>query len=102
MSLCIAHYMWIIGQQQKNLKEAATTLADISGGDTSTNGIMTQASVGNFSKAWDLDRSLVSGDDKVWWNKSSYGAALMALLATKSLATIFVVTTNPVPGSGNY
>lgn len=102
MSLAIAHYAWIIGQAQAKVKSGATSLADIAGGSPTTGGIMTSASVGGFSKTYDLDRSMISGDDKVWWNQSAFGRDLMNLLATKSLASMFVVTSNPVPGSGNY
>jgi hypothetical protein len=102
MSLAIAHYMYVIGQSQLNVRSGAKSLADIAGGSPTTGGIMTTASIGGFSKSYDLDRSMISGDDKIWWNQSSYGRDLMNLLATKSVATMFVVTSNPVPGSGNY
>lgn len=102
ISLAIAHYMWIIGQNEAKAKTGAKTLADIAGGVPTTGGIMTTASIGQFSKTYDLDRSMITGDDKVWWNQSAYGRDLMNLLATKSVATMFVVTSNPVPGSGNY
>lgn len=102
MSLCIAHYSFIIGQQQSRVAPGATTLAAIAGGSSASGGIMTSASIGGFNKTYDLDRSMISGDDKIWWNQSSYGVSLMNLLATKGLPTILVVTSKPIPGSEGY
>lgn len=102
MSLCIAHYMYLIGQAQKNTASAATSLADIAGGSPTASGILSSASVGGFSKTYDLDKSLITGDEYTWWNKSAYGAELIALFKSKSWPTMLVATSNPVPGSGNY
>lgn len=100
MSLCIAHYAWIIGQNE--VVQPATSLADIAGGSPTTGGILSSATIGGFNKSYDLDRSMISGNDKIWWNQSAYGKALMNLLGTKGNPAILVVTSNPVPGSGNY
>lgn len=102
MSLCIAHYMFIIGQREKNKKPGVTSLAQLAGASPSSGGIMSSATIGNFTKTWDLDRSLISGDDKAWWNTSAFGQELMRLLGTKSLPSMFVAITNPIPGTGNY
>ena len=96
MSLCIAHYMTLISNNSQ--LPQATSLADIAGGGT-TKGVLASATIGGFSKTYDLDRSMVSGVEYIWWNSTSYGAQLMALLKTKPWASIFVVTSNPVPGA---
>ena len=75
-----------------------TTLASIAGGGT-TKGVLQSATIGGFSKTYDLDRSMVSGQEMIWWNSTSYGAQLMALLKTKAIPSIMVVTSNPVPGA---
>lgn len=102
MALCIAHYATILGRRERNKKPGAKSLADLAGGGPNVNGIMSSASVGSFTKTYDLDRSLMSGDDKMWWNTTDYGAELMRLLGTKAMPSIFVAITHPIPGSGNY
>jgi hypothetical protein len=96
MSLCIAHYLTLIGQQQQ--APSGSTLGEIAGGGV-TRGILNQASVGGFSKSYDLDRTMVTTDDAKFWNQTSYGASLMALYKTKAVPSIFVVTSNDVPGT---
>ena len=56
-------------------------------------------SVGGFSKAYDIDKTMSSDDEAKFWNQTSYGAALWALLKTKNVASIFVVTSHPIPGA---
>lgn len=96
MSLCIAHYATLIGNNTQ-LPEGSS-LASIAGGGT-TKGVLASATIGGFSKTYDLDRSMISGQEAIWWNSTSYGAQLMALLKTKALPSIMVVTSNPVPGA---
>ena len=96
MSLCIAHYATLIGNNTQ--LPAGSSLANIAGGGT-TKGVLQSATIGGFSKTYDLDRSLVSGQETIWWNSTSYGAQLMALLKTKAVPSIMVVTSNPVPGA---
>lgn len=96
MSLCIAHYATLIGNNTQ--LPAGSTLANIAGGGT-TKGVLQSATIGGFSKTYDLNRSLISGEDVIWWNSTSYGAQLMALLKTKAVPSIMVVTSNPVPGA---
>lgn len=96
MSLCIAHYATIIGNNTQ--LPQGTSLANIAGGGT-TKGVLASATIGSFSKTYDLDRSMVSGQEAIWWNSTSYGAQLMALLKTKAVPSIMVVTSNPVPGA---
>ena len=95
MSLCIAHYLYIIGQSEQN--PGGSTLGSIAGGVTK--GLLTSATVGGFSKTFDLDKSLVNGSEYVWWNKSAYGAELIALLTSKGVPSIMVITSGPIPGS---
>ena len=96
MSLCIAHYATLIGNNTQ--LPQGTSLANIAGGGT-TKGVLQSATIGGFSKTYDLDRSMISGEEAIWWNSTSYGAQLMALLKTKALPSIMVVTSNPVPGA---
>lgn len=96
MSLCIAHYITLIGNNTQ--LPQGTSLASIAGGGT-TKGVLASATIGSFSKTYDLDRSMINSDDAIWWNSTSYGAQLMALLKTKAIPSIFVVTSNPVPGA---
>lgn len=56
-------------------------------------------SIGEFSKTYDIDKTMVSSDDAMFWNQTSYGAALMTLYKTKAVPSIFVVTSNPIPGA---
>jgi hypothetical protein len=96
MSLCIAHYATLIGNNTQ--LPQGTSLASIAGGGT-TKGVLQSATIGNFSKTYDLDRSMVAGQEMIWWNSTSYGAQLMALMKTKGIPSILVVTSNPVPGA---
>ena len=96
MSLCIAHYATLIGNNSQ--LPPGKTLANIAGGGT-TKGVLSSATIGEFSKTYDLDRSMINSDEAIWWNSTSYGAQLMALLKTKAIPSIMVVTSNPVPGA---
>lgn len=96
MSYCIAHYLTIISNQLQ--APSGNTLESIAGGGT-TVGVLTSASVGGFNKSYDVDKTLVSEDEALFWNQTSYGAALMALLKTKAVPSIMVVTSHPVPGA---
>ena len=96
MSLCIAHYATLIGNNMQT--PGGTTLASIAGGGV-TKGVMSSATIGSFSKTFDLDRSLISDQNAIWWNSTSYGAQLMTLLKTKAIPSIFVVTSGPIPGA---
>ena len=96
MSYCIAHYATLIAQQQQT--PSGNTLASIVGGGT-TKGVLSSMSVGGFSKSYDIDKTMSSEDEAKFWNQTSYGTALWALLKTKNVASIFVVTSNPIPGA---
>lgn len=96
MSYCIAHYATLIAQQQQ--APVGDSLAGIAGGGT-TKGVLSSMSVGGFSKAYDIDKTMSSNDEAKFWNQTSYGSALWALLKTKNIASIFVVTSNPVTGA---
>ena len=96
MSYCIAHYATIIAQQQQ--APSGSTLAEVAGGGV-TRGVLSSMSIGEFSKTYDIDKTMVSSDDAMFWNQTSYGAALMTLYKTKAVPSIFVVTSNPIPGA---
>ena len=95
MSLCIAHYLTLIANQVQ--APAGDSLAGIAGG--ATHGVLSSMSVGAFSKSYDLRMTMVDEDESLFWNLTSYGAQLMALLKTKAIPSILVVTSNPVPGA---
>ena len=96
MSYGIAHYLTLIANQLQ--APAGDTLQGIAGGGV-TKGVLSHMSVGAFSKDYDINKTMVSENEAMFWNQTSYGTALMALLKTKALPSIFVVTTHPVPGA---
>ena len=93
MSYCIAHYATLIAQQDQ--APSGDTLAGIAGGGV-TRGVLTGASVGGFNKTYDLNKTMLDSAEALFWNQTSYGASLMALLKTKALPSILVVTNYPV------
>lgn len=96
MSYCIAHYMTLVGQQ--SVLPAGPTLSQIAGGGT-VKGVLTSATVGEFSKSYDFTKTMLDSPEAYFWNQTSYGVQLMALYKTKAVPSIFVVTSNPVPGA---
>lgn len=94
MSYAIAHYFTLIANQIQ--APSGDTLQGIAGG--ATRGVLSSMSVGSFSKTYDLDKSMLTEDEAMFWNQTSFGAALMALLKTKAVPSILVVTSNPIPG----
>ena len=91
MSLCIAHYMTLIAENMQ--APSGSSLETIAGGGVVT-GILSQASVGGFSKSYDFDKTLMADDSAKFWNQTKWGAMFMSLLETKSVATMMVVTNN--------
>ena len=96
MSYCIAHYLTLIAQQQE--APVGNTLQEIAGGGT-TKGVLSSMQVGSFSKTYDLGKTMLEEDEAMFWNQTSYGTSLMALLKTKAVPSIFVVTSGPIPGA---
>lgn len=96
MSLCIAHYLTLIANQLG--APSGSTLQTIAGGGT-YKGVLSRASVGSFSKDYDLGKTMVEENEALFWNQTSFGAQLMALLKTKAVPSILVVTSNPIPGA---
>lgn len=94
MSLCIAHYLTLIANQLQT--PSGNSLETIAGGG-STKGVLSSMSVGGFSKSYELDKTMLTSDEALFWNQTSYGASLMALLKTKAIPSILVVTSNNVP-----
>ena len=95
MSYAIAHYLTLIANQLQ--APAGDTLQGIAGG--ATHGVLSSMSVGGFTKQYSLEMTMLQEDEAMFWNTTSYGAALMALLKTKAVPSILVVTSNPVPGA---
>ena len=94
ISYVIAHYLTLIGQQSQ--APSGDTLGQIAGGGT-TKGVLASAGVGGFNKSYDLSKTMLDSADALFWNQTSYGTAFMALLKTKAIPSIFVVTSNPIP-----
>lgn len=99
MSYCIAHYLTLISNQLG--APSGSSLETIAGGGN-FKGVLSSASIGDFSKSYDIDKTMLSSDEALFWNQTSYGASLMALYKTKAIPSMFVVTSNPVPGASNY
>lgn len=96
MSYGIAHYLTLIAQQIQ--APSGTTLETVAGGGQ-YHGVLTSASVGGFSKSYDKSLTFSDSEESLFWNQTSYGASLMALLKTKPVASIFVVTNGPIEGA---
>lgn len=95
ISLMIAHLMTLIAQQQQ--VPSGDTLESIAGlGDT--RGVMSSANVGGFSVSYDINKTMSEEEEAKWYNLTSFGAELYALMKTRHIATIFVVTSGPIPG----
>ena len=93
MSYCIAHYLTIIANRMG--APAGDTLEGIAGGGT-TQGVLSSASIGNFSKQYDIDKTISQDDEAKFWNQTSYGQAYCALLKTKAVPTMLVVTNGSI------
>lgn len=98
MSYALAHYLTLIAQQAQ--APAGATLEQIAGGGA-TKGVLQSASIGAFSKSYDLSKTMLDTPDAMFWNQTSYGTSFMALLKTKAIPSIFVVTSNPIPDAPN-
>ena len=98
MSLCIAHYAYLIGQ--RDTTTPGDTLGTVYGGGI-PKGILTNASVGQFSKTYDLTYTALNSPEAIFWNQSKYGMELMAVYKRKAVASIFVVTSGSVVPNGN-
>lgn len=96
MSYGIAHYLTLIARNQQ--APSGSSLAEIAG-DGVSHGLLTNASVGSFSKSYDTSKTILSENEAMFWNQTSYGSALMVLLKTKPIPSIMVVTSNPVEGA---
>lgn len=94
MSLCIAHYLTLISNQLQ--APSGDTLQTIAGGGN-YKGVLASATIGAFSKSYDLSKTMVDENESLFWNQTSFGAELMALLKTKAVPSILVVTSNPIP-----
>lgn len=95
MSLLIAHYMTLIALQEQ--APSGESLSEIAGGGA-MKGVISSASVGGFSVSYETNKTISEEEEAKWFNLTSYGAQLWALMKTKHVASIFVVTSNPVPG----
>ncbi len=95
MSLGIAHYLTLIANQVQ--APSGDTLEGIAGG--ATHGVLSNMTIGSFSKTYELSKTMVEENEALFWNQTSYGAELMALLKTKAVPSIMVVTSHPIPGA---
>lgn len=89
ISLAIAHYLTLIGNQLS--RPSGSTLAEATQGGA-IQGVLSSMSVGGFSKSYDFGLTIKSGEDEaLFWNQTSYGISFYALMKTKAIASIFVV-----------
>lgn len=95
ISLMIAHLMTLIALQ--NQVPVGDDLSSIAGLG-STQGVMSSASVGSFSVSYDISKTMSDEEEAKWYNLTKFGAELYDLMKTRHIATIFVVTSNPIPG----
>ncbi len=96
MSLTIAHYLTLIANQVG--APSGDTLESIAGGG-SFKGVLASATIGDFNKSYDINKTVADDKEARFWNQTSYGAQLYALLQTKAVPSILVVTSNPIPGA---
>ena len=96
MAYCIAHYATLISQQVQ--APAGDSLAGIAGGGA-TKGVLQSATIGGFTKSYDLSKTMLDSQEALFWNQTSYGSQLMALYKTKAVPSILVVTSYPIPGA---
>lgn len=93
MSYVIAHYFTLIANQLG--APSGDTLDSIAGGGT-TQGVLSSATVGSFSKQYDIDKTISQDDEAKFWNQTSYGQAYWALLKTKAIPTMMVITSGSI------
>lgn len=91
MSYAISHYLTIIARRTQS--NSGSTLSQIAGGGVHS-GILQSASIGGFNKSLDFSKTMVDSEEALFWNQTSYGSDLMALLKTKAVPSIFVVTSD--------
>lgn len=97
IALMIAHLMTLIaGQQQVPEGDTLDSIAGL----TNTKGVMSSAHVGAFSVQYELSKTMSEEEEAKWYNYTPFGAELYAIMKTRHVATIFVVTSNPIPGPG--
>lgn len=94
ISLVIAHYLTLVAFNAQ--AQGGSQLAEIANGGMNA-GVMSSGSVGGFSVSYDIDKTISSDDESKWWNLTKWGSQFYALMKTKSVSSIFVVTNNPVP-----
>lgn len=90
MSYCIAHYLVLRGSGLS--RPRGSTLESATGSVGAVTGVITGMSVGGFSKNYDYSLTIKGEDEALFWNQTQYGVKLYALMKTKSVASIFVVT----------
>lgn len=89
MSYAIAHYLTLIGKQISDI--GGNSLEAAASGQTMP-GVLTSVSVGSFSKSYDFDATMTKETEAMFWNQTSYGLQFYALLKSKPMASICVVT----------
>lgn len=99
MSLAIAHNIELV--KMVSQYPSGENIGEItSGGNT---GVLTSVGIGSFSKSWDLNYTATQSEEAMFWNQTPYGMRLMALLKTRPIQSIFVVTSGPIkPGNPSF
>lgn len=93
MSYAIAHYLTLISNQLG--APAGDSLESIAGGGT-IQGVLSSASVGSFSKSYDIDKTISQDEEAKFWNQTAYGQSYWALLKTKAIPSMMVITSGPL------
>ena len=93
MSYMIAHLLTLIAINMQ--APAGDDLASIAG-LKATQGVISSASVGSFQVTYEIDKTMCEGDEAKWYNLTKFGAMLYALMKTRHLPAIFVVTSDDI------
>lgn len=89
MSLYIAHELALIGKQMT--RATSNSLSESAGGSV-LNGVLTSMTVGGFSKSYNFDSVLSNNDDAKYFNQTSWGSELYAMMAMRP--KFFMLVTN--------
>lgn len=99
MSYCIEHYLTLASKNATI--SVGPLLSDVGRNDSAPAGVLSSASVGSFSKSYDLSYTTDNSKEAYFWNLTRPGQMLWALFKAKGNPTIFVVTSGPLIKKNN-
>ena len=82
VSLCIAHYICITDPHYAQSVDA----------DSAVGGVMSSRSIGGIDYSYDIDKTIANNPAYLWYNKSGYGVALVALSLTRGYVGMVIGT----------